>query len=88
MLLTGEKRVAEHLVYSPFFDTHAGEWSAKGVDGLLAALPDKRPTDNMHVATKTQVSDHSKQPPTRGGNPSQGNKGDTTVGKTRTRGRH
>eukprot|EP00873_Tetraselmis_striata_P002148 jgi/Tetstr1/422412/TSEL_013250.t1 len=36
-----ERRVAERLVYSRFFDTTAAERSNNGVDGLLNALGDK-----------------------------------------------
>jgi hypothetical protein len=54
-LMSGEKRVAERLVYSRFFDTHIGERSANGVDGLLTALEDKRLEVSLHAAAKTQA---------------------------------
>eukprot|EP00873_Tetraselmis_striata_P018210 jgi/Tetstr1/438474/TSEL_027029.t1 len=40
--LTGEERVAEHLVYSRFFDTNVAERSSDGVHGLLNAPDDRR----------------------------------------------
>jgi hypothetical protein len=42
--LIGEDRwrVAERLVYSRFFDTQAADRNTNGVDGLMAALEDKR----------------------------------------------
>jgi hypothetical protein len=70
--LTGEKRVDERLVYSPFFDTHAADRSTNGVDGLLAALEDKRNEISLHAAAKAQAVQTLKQPtPGRGdgGNP-------------------
>jgi hypothetical protein len=39
--LTGEERVAEGLVYSRFFDTHAADRNTNGVDGLLETLEEK-----------------------------------------------
>jgi hypothetical protein len=47
-LLFGEERVFGRLVYSRFFDTEIGEESTNGVDGLLAALEDKRLEVNLH----------------------------------------
>jgi hypothetical protein len=49
-LLTGEERVAERSVFSIFFDTHVGERSVNGVDGLLAVLENKRLEVMMHSA--------------------------------------
>jgi hypothetical protein len=49
--LTGDERVDERLVYSIFFDTHAGDWSANGVDGPLVALNDKHLKDNLYAPT-------------------------------------
>eukprot|EP00873_Tetraselmis_striata_P004618 jgi/Tetstr1/424882/TSEL_015377.t1 len=40
--LTGEEQVAERLIYSRIFDPAKHERSAEVVDGLLAALEDKR----------------------------------------------
>jgi hypothetical protein len=40
--LTGEERVAERLVYTRCFDTVASDRGGNVVDGLLAALDDKR----------------------------------------------
>jgi hypothetical protein len=51
-LLTKGERVAERLLYSIFFDIHAGDRSADGVDGLLAALDDKRLEVNLLAAAK------------------------------------
>jgi hypothetical protein len=48
--LTGEERVADRLVYSRFFDTHAADRSTNGVDGLLAAMEDKRIEVSLHAA--------------------------------------
>jgi hypothetical protein len=78
MLLSDEERVAERLVYSRFFGTQIGERSANGVDGLLAALEDKRIEVDMHVAVKAQASIQFKHEQG-GGNPNRGvtNTGDT-----------
>eukprot|EP00873_Tetraselmis_striata_P023803 jgi/Tetstr1/444067/TSEL_003307.t1 len=54
--LTGEERVAERLVYSPFFDTTAAERSSDGVDGLLNAMDDKRRQVSLHQAAKAQAA--------------------------------
>ena len=70
--LTGEERVAERLVYSRFFDTQAADRSTNGVDGLLAALEDKRLEVSLHAAAKAQAAQTFKQStPGRGdgGNP-------------------
>jgi hypothetical protein len=75
-LLIVDERVSEWLVYSRFFDIQAGDRSASGVDGLFAALDDKRPEVNLRAAAKAHVSAQFKQQPIRGGKPSQGNKGD------------
>eukprot|EP00873_Tetraselmis_striata_P041781 jgi/Tetstr1/462045/TSEL_007116.t1 len=40
--LTGDEKLAERLVYRRFFDTAVADRGATGVDGLLAALDDKR----------------------------------------------
>jgi hypothetical protein len=55
-LLSGEERVAENFVYSRFFDTQIGERNAHGVDGLLAAIEDKRIEVSMHAAANAQAS--------------------------------
>jgi hypothetical protein len=54
-LLTGDERVAERLVYSRFFDTHARDRTSNGVDGLLATLNDKRLEVSPHAAAKAHV---------------------------------
>jgi hypothetical protein len=59
--LTGEKRVAERLVYSRFFDTQAADRNTNGVDGLLAALEDKRIEVSLHAAAKAQTDQNFKQ---------------------------
>jgi hypothetical protein len=46
------ERVAEGLVYSRFFDTQAADRSIYGVDGLLAALENKRIKDSLHAGTR------------------------------------
>jgi hypothetical protein len=70
--LTGEERVAERLVYTRFFDTPAADRSTNGVDGLLAALEDKRIEVSLYAAAKAQAAQTFKQStPGRGdeGNP-------------------
>jgi hypothetical protein len=59
--LTGEERVAERLVCSRFFDTHAAECCTNGVDGLLAALEDKGIEASLHAAAKAQTAQTFKQ---------------------------
>eukprot|EP00873_Tetraselmis_striata_P041649 jgi/Tetstr1/461913/TSEL_006991.t1 len=54
--LTGEEQVAEHLVYSRFFDTTAAERSSNGVDGLLNAMDDKGLEVSLHQAAKAQAA--------------------------------
>jgi hypothetical protein len=54
-LLTGDERVAKRLVYSKFFYSKAGDRSANGVDGLLAALNDKRLEVSLHAAAMAQI---------------------------------
>eukprot|EP00873_Tetraselmis_striata_P028711 jgi/Tetstr1/448975/TSEL_036200.t1 len=39
--LTGDKKVAERLVYMRFFGTAVADRGANGADGLVAALDDK-----------------------------------------------
>jgi ribosomal protein L12E/L44/L45/RPP1/RPP2 len=59
-------------VYSRFFDTHASGRRTNGVDGLLAALEDKRIEVSLHAAARAQAAQTFKQPtPGRGdgGNP-------------------
>jgi hypothetical protein len=48
---TLEERIAERLVYSRFF-AHAADCSTNGVDGLLAALEDKRIEASFHAPQK------------------------------------
>jgi hypothetical protein len=60
--LTGEERVAEHLVYSRFFDTKAADRSPNGVDGLLAVEEDELIEVSLHAAVKAQVSQTFKRP--------------------------
>jgi hypothetical protein len=70
--LTGEERVAEHLVYSRFFETQAADRNTNGVGGLLAALEEERIEVSLHAAAKAQAAQTFKQPtPGRGdgGNP-------------------
>jgi hypothetical protein len=47
-LRTGDERATERLVYTRLFDTKARDRSANGVDGLLAALDDKRLEVSLH----------------------------------------
>jgi hypothetical protein len=61
--LTGEERVAERLVNSCFFDTHAADRSTNnGVDGLLGALEDKRIEVSLYAAARAQAAQTYKQP--------------------------
>jgi hypothetical protein len=61
----GEEHIAERLVYSRFFDTQIGERTANGIDGIIAALEDKRIEVKLHMATKAhdkhQYSSHTSQ---------------------------
>jgi hypothetical protein len=57
-----------------------------GSTGLLAALDNKRLEVSLHAAAKAQLSAQLKQEPTRGGNPSQGNKGDQARGQPKEKG--
>jgi hypothetical protein len=59
--LTGEERVAERLVNARFFDTQAADRSTNGVDGLLAAVEDKRIEVGLHAAAKAQAAQTFKQ---------------------------
>jgi hypothetical protein len=59
--LTGEERVVERLVYSRFIDTHDADRTTNGVDGLLAALEDKRIKLSLHAAAKAQAVQTLKQ---------------------------
>jgi hypothetical protein len=52
----GEDRVAECLVDSRFFDTKADDQSTAGVDGLLAAMEDKRVEASLNEAAKAQAA--------------------------------
>eukprot|EP00873_Tetraselmis_striata_P013660 jgi/Tetstr1/433924/TSEL_023101.t1 len=54
--LTPEEQVAERLIYSRVFDTAEHERSANIVDGLLAALEDKRLEVGLAAADKAQAS--------------------------------
>jgi hypothetical protein len=54
--LTGDERVAERLVYSRFFDTHAPDRSTNGVDGLFVPLEDKRIEDCLNATAKAQAA--------------------------------
>eukprot|EP00873_Tetraselmis_striata_P006615 jgi/Tetstr1/426879/TSEL_017092.t1 len=54
--LTPEEQVAERLIYSRVFDTAEHERSANVVDGLLAALEDKRLEVGLAAAAKAQAS--------------------------------
>jgi hypothetical protein len=61
-MLIGEERVAERLVYSIFFATHAGERrSATGVEWLVAALENKRIEASLHAGAEAQALDQFKQ---------------------------
>jgi hypothetical protein len=60
--LTGEERIAKRLVYSRFFDTQLAERSTNGVDGLLAALEDKRNEVSLDAAAKAHTAQTFKQP--------------------------
>eukprot|EP00873_Tetraselmis_striata_P001167 jgi/Tetstr1/421431/TSEL_012380.t1 len=53
--LTPEEQVAERLIYSRVFDTAEHERSANVVDGLLAALEDKRLEVGLAAAAKAQA---------------------------------
>jgi hypothetical protein len=59
---TGEGRVAERLIYSRFFDTHAADRSTNGVDGLLTSLEDQRIEVSLPAAAKAQAAQTFKQP--------------------------
>eukprot|EP00873_Tetraselmis_striata_P011587 jgi/Tetstr1/431851/TSEL_021342.t1 len=50
--LTGEEQVAEHLIYSRVFDPAEHEHSANIIDGMLAALEEKRLEVGLAVAAK------------------------------------
>jgi hypothetical protein len=54
--LTREERVAEHLVYSRFFDTQASDRSINGGDGLLATLDDKRIEVRLYTVKNAQAA--------------------------------
>eukprot|EP00873_Tetraselmis_striata_P023178 jgi/Tetstr1/443442/TSEL_031453.t1 len=54
--LTPEEQVAERLIYSRVFDNAEHERSANVVDGLLAALEDKRLEVGLAAAAKAQAS--------------------------------
>eukprot|EP00873_Tetraselmis_striata_P035644 jgi/Tetstr1/455908/TSEL_042689.t1 len=54
--LTPEEQVAERLIYSRVFDTAEHERSANVVDGLLAALEDKRLEVGLAAAAKAHAS--------------------------------
>eukprot|EP00873_Tetraselmis_striata_P042437 jgi/Tetstr1/462701/TSEL_007667.t1 len=54
--LTPEEQVAERLIYSRVFDTAEHERSDNVVDGLLAALEDKRLEVGLAAAAKAQAS--------------------------------
>eukprot|EP00873_Tetraselmis_striata_P021870 jgi/Tetstr1/442134/TSEL_030288.t1 len=54
--LTPEEQVAKRLIYSRVFDTAEHERSANVVDGLLAALEDKRLEVGLAAAAKAQAS--------------------------------
>eukprot|EP00873_Tetraselmis_striata_P038120 jgi/Tetstr1/458384/TSEL_044822.t1 len=54
--LTPEEQVAERLIYSRVFDTAEHERSANVVDGLEAALEDKRLENGLADAAKAQAS--------------------------------
>eukprot|EP00873_Tetraselmis_striata_P040770 jgi/Tetstr1/461034/TSEL_006184.t1 len=54
--LTPEEQVAERLIYSRVFDTAEHERSANVVDGLMAALEDKRHEVGLAAAAKAQAS--------------------------------
>jgi ribosomal protein L12E/L44/L45/RPP1/RPP2 len=49
-------------VYSRFFDTHVVDRRANGVDGLLAAMEDKRIEVSLHAAAKAQAAKTFKLP--------------------------
>eukprot|EP00873_Tetraselmis_striata_P022199 jgi/Tetstr1/442463/TSEL_003209.t1 len=54
--LTPEEQVAERFIYSRVFDTAEHERSANVVDGLMAALEDKRLEVGLAAAAKAQAS--------------------------------
>jgi hypothetical protein len=58
---TRVERVAERLVYSRFFDTHARDRSANGVDGLLAALHNSTSAYTPQQRHKCQPSSSSRE---------------------------
>eukprot|EP00873_Tetraselmis_striata_P001518 jgi/Tetstr1/421782/TSEL_012685.t1 len=55
-VLTPEEQVAERLIYSRVFNTAEHERSANVVDGLLAALEDKRLEVGLAVVAKAEAS--------------------------------
>jgi hypothetical protein len=62
-LLSGVERFDERLVYSRFFDAHISERSGNGIDGLLAALEDKRLEVNLQAEGNSQTSVHLRHQP-------------------------
>eukprot|EP00873_Tetraselmis_striata_P038227 jgi/Tetstr1/458491/TSEL_044897.t1 len=60
--LTPEEQVAKRLIYSRVFDTAEHERSANVVDGLMAALEDKRLEVGLAAAAKAHASATFKRP--------------------------
>jgi hypothetical protein len=58
--LPEEEQIAERLVYSPCFDTIAGDRGGNVVDGLPSAMEDKRLEVNITTAAKAQAITHFK----------------------------
>jgi hypothetical protein len=63
-----ERSESPNASYTP--DTQAADRSTNGVDGLLAALEDKRIEVSLHAAAKAQAAQTLKQP-----TPGKGDKG-------------
>jgi hypothetical protein len=55
-ILTGEKRIAERLIYTRCFDTIASDRGGNFVDGHVSALEDKRLEVRITVDAKAQAT--------------------------------
>jgi acylphosphatase len=62
-----ETRNSQSASYTPGFYTHAADRNTNGVDGLIAALEDKRIQVSLHAPGKAQSAQTFKHP-TSGGN--------------------
>jgi hypothetical protein len=72
-------------MYSRFFYKPAADRSTTGVDGLLAALEDKRIEVSLHAAAKAQAAQTFKQPtPGKGDGRTEATPTDLARGRTKT----